>query len=135
MSKIRKVLSGGERGFTLIELLVVIAVLGILAAIAIPRLGGVTDQARLSEATAIIGSLRTAQSLYFTQEGEYTDDTTDLERYIDEGLDPDNWDITLTNDDDDDDEPSYTITVTGNDGAYEGLEAGYTKGGEITTTR
>ena len=48
MTKFRKRLQGSA-GFTLVELIVVIAVLGILAGIAIPRLTGVTDKARLSE--------------------------------------------------------------------------------------
>lgn len=46
-------------GFTLIELIVVIAILAILAAIAIPRLGGFTDNAKIS---ADEGSERTIQS-------------------------------------------------------------------------
>ena len=77
MMKIRKVLSGGERGFTLIELLVVIAVLGILAAIAIPRLGGVTDRARMSEASAAMGSFKTALEIYNVENGYYPEGGND----------------------------------------------------------
>lgn len=60
MSKLRKIFSGGENGFTLIELLVVIAVLGILAAIALPRISGVTDKARESNLQASGQSVRSA---------------------------------------------------------------------------
>lgn len=78
MSKMRRILSGGENGFTLIELLVVIAVLGILAAIAIPRLGGVTDKARLTEATSAIGSIKTSIEMFYTEEDTATLSTGDL---------------------------------------------------------
>jgi type IV pilus assembly protein PilA len=37
---------GKKKGFTLIELIVVIAILGVLAAIAIPRFSGFTDKAK-----------------------------------------------------------------------------------------
>ena len=51
-----------QKGFTLIELIVVIAILGILAAIAIPRLAGFTDRANSSAVVAEAKTILTAYS-------------------------------------------------------------------------
>jgi prepilin-type N-terminal cleavage/methylation domain-containing protein len=81
--------SGGNKGFTLIELLVVIAVLGILAGIAVPRLGGVTDKARTSEASSALGSIKTSLELYSVEQvdNSYPDSQasfdTAMRQYID----------------------------------------------------
>jgi len=61
------------KGFTLVELLIVITILGILAAIAIPRLFPQTEKARVAEAINILSAIRQAQEAYFLQHGRYCD--------------------------------------------------------------
>ena len=81
-----------EEGFTLIELLVVVAVLGILAALAIPRLTGVTEKARLAEAEQAIGSLKTAAEMYFVENNSYAGlNKEKIKEYIDWNSLPANW--------------------------------------------
>ncbi len=50
----------GQAGFTLIELVMIIVVLGILAAVAVPRLGDVTENSRITATKKELLSLKVA---------------------------------------------------------------------------
>ncbi|HEU0203417.1 MAG TPA: type II secretion system major pseudopilin GspG [Burkholderiaceae bacterium] len=60
-----------SRGFTLIEIMVVITILGILAALIVPRVVGRTDDARVKAAQQDIASLMQALKLYRLDNGRY----------------------------------------------------------------
>ena len=69
-----------KKGFTLIELLIVVVIIGILAAIAIPRFGETRDRAFVSAMQSDLNQVRTAQEMWFQDNGfAYSADITDLE--------------------------------------------------------
>jgi len=66
-------------GFTFIELLVVMVVMGLLAAIGVPRIRNMKERAYQATLRSDLGALRLAQEVYFTENQRYATDTTELE--------------------------------------------------------
>jgi general secretion pathway protein G len=59
------------RGFTLIELLLVLVILGVLAAIVVPKFSGRTEQARVTAAQSQISTFGTALDAFEVDNGYY----------------------------------------------------------------
>ena len=61
----------GQRGFTLIEIMVVVVILGILAAIVVPRFLDKPDEARITRAAADIEAIEQALAMFKLDNGFY----------------------------------------------------------------
>ena len=84
----------GTKGFTLIELMVVIVILGVLAALIVPRIMDRPEEAKRLKAKIQIESIETALKLYKLDNGIYPDTEQGLEALVqppDSGNVPKNW--------------------------------------------
>ena len=67
------------KGFTLIELLIVVVIIGILAAIAIPRFASTKGKAFDAAAKTDLRNAMTAQEAHYSDNQTYADDVADLD--------------------------------------------------------
>jgi general secretion pathway protein G len=80
-----------RRGFTLIELLLVLVILGILAALVVPKFSGRTEQARETAARSQIATFGTALDAYEVDNGTYPKGRDGLQDLVQQPRDAQNW--------------------------------------------
>jgi prepilin-type N-terminal cleavage/methylation domain-containing protein len=68
-----------RHGFTLIELLIVVVIIGLLAAIAIPKYSNTKEKAVLASMKADLRNLATIEESYFSDNHVYAPDVTALQ--------------------------------------------------------
>ncbi len=68
-----------KKGFTLMELLVVVLIIGIVAAVALPKYQQTVYKAQLMESLQMAAKVQQAQELYWLANGAYATDLTRLD--------------------------------------------------------
>lgn len=108
-----------NKGFTLIELIMVIVILGILAAVVVPKFFDLTTQAHTKNKAAVIGNIKAGLQLYAANElvtngsrafpgGGVLDDDGNFAKILDE--EPEGWTTAQGTADDD---TCYFVYQTG----------------------
>lgn len=90
-SKLQSRNTARRGGFTLIELLLVLVILGVLAAIVVPKFAGRTEQARQAAAQTQISSFGTVLDAFEVDNGYYPKGKSGLNDLVSAPRDAKNW--------------------------------------------
>jgi type II secretion system protein G len=78
-------IKNGSRGFTLVELIIVIIIIGILAAVAIPKYMNAVERAKIGKAKTGLGMITKAEKMYVAENSSFSTDTANggaLDKYV-----------------------------------------------------
>jgi len=90
-SKSNAIRRSGRGAFTLVEMLLVITIIGILAALVVPKMMGRSEQARQAAAQSDLAAIKTALDAYEVDNGRYPQGKTGLAALIQMPRDARNW--------------------------------------------
>lgn len=86
-----RIVSRRQRGFTLIEMMLVVVILGIVAAIVVPKFTGRTEQARQTAAESQIANFATALDAFEVDNGFYPKGKNGLMDLVQAPRNASNW--------------------------------------------
>lgn len=92
LKKHKGIARAGERGYSLLELLVVLAILGLIIAIAAPRVIGYFDASKAKAAQIQISNIAAALDLYYLANGAYPSEQQGLKALVERPDGVQSWD-------------------------------------------
>ncbi len=109
------------KGFTLVELVIVIVIVGILSIVAVPIYRGYTRKAMGTEAKSLLGSIQTAQKVYYAEHAVFWTVSGENGTDFSEALDVDarsnkyfkKFSVSAENATGENSNPSFTASTTG----------------------